>query len=557
LCFLGGGFAVKPEFECDRPAVMDIFKSMPYDDAVTSWHTAVDVVNRCLRAGVGEFVICAGARNAALVEALARAEIAGCARLWRHFEERSAAFFALGRTMQTGLPCAVVTTSGTAAAELLPAIIEAFYQNRPLLALTADRPAAFRGTGAPQSIQQPGIFGVYAFQGELPDWDGKCPMHINVELDEAFEPADVGFSKEMIGTFTPAKDRLDVAALARWLREDHYRGFAVMIGGLEPDEREEVFHFCRDFGAPVVAEATSGLREALQGLAIHDADRVLKKRPSGKILRLGEVPSGRFWRDLEELPDVSVWSVCRNGLPGLARESQVTRGPLDRVIMALGDVEPAEDALDLLVGASARAARIEEMLESYPDSEPALIRALSHFACIGGGVFLGNSLPIREWNLFAQWKRPVVSVRANRGANGIDGQISTWLGCSSEIGDAWAIVGDLTALYDLAAPFVLDQIQREGRTLAVIQNHGGRIFERLPRLKAMSPRAAECMINPHHADLTGLAALWGMRHLRIRTADDLDAYTPGGKPTLLEVLPDSRQTESFWADWEHIRATPS
>jgi 2-succinyl-5-enolpyruvyl-6-hydroxy-3-cyclohexene-1-carboxylate synthase len=147
--------------------------------------------------------------------------------------------------------------------------------------------------------------------------------------------------------------------------------------GLEPDEQEDVFHFCRDFGAPVVAEATSGLREALQGLAIHHADRVLKSRPPGKILRLGEVPSGRFWRDLEEMPEVSVWSICRNGLPGLARESQVTRGPLDRVIPALGDVEATDDALDLLVGASGRAARIEELLECYPDSEPALITRCS------------------------------------------------------------------------------------------------------------------------------------------------------------------------------------
>jgi 2-succinyl-5-enolpyruvyl-6-hydroxy-3-cyclohexene-1-carboxylate synthase len=519
---------------------------------VNAWETAIDVVNRCLRAGVREFVICAGARNAALVEALARAEAAGCARVWRHFEERAAGFFALGRTMETGLPCAVVTTSGTAAAELLPPVIEAFYQNRPLVALTADRPAAFRGSGAPQAIEQTGIFGIYAFPGDLSEWDGKGPVHFNAEFDEAFEPGNEGFSPETIGTFTPAKDRLDVAALARWLREDLYRGVAVLIGGLEPDEREEVFHFCRDFGAPVVAEATSGLREALHGLAIHDADRVLKARPPGKILRLGEVPSGRFWRDLENLPAVSVWSICRNGLPGLARESQVTRGPVDRVLRALGDVEAADDALDLLAGSSARAARIEEMLECYPASEPALIRALSHFACIGGGVFLGNSLPIREWNLFAQWARPVPSVRANRGANGIDGQISTWLGWSADVSETWALVGDLTALYDLAAPFVMEQIVSEGRTLAVINNLGGGIFERLPRLKSMSPRAAGCLTNRHHADLSGFAALWAMSHLQVRTADDLDAFSPGGKAVLLEILPDAEQTARFWADWDRM-----
>lgn len=517
-----------------------------------AWNQAVDVVKRCLKAGVGEFVICAGARNAAIIEALARAESAGLVRIWRHFEERGAGFFALGRTMKTGRPCAVVTTSGTAVAELLPAVVEAFYQNRPLVALTADRPAAFRGSGAPQSIVQPGIFGSHAFDGDLSAWDGRIPLHLNIELEEEFSPGDETFAGETAGEFSPEKDRLDVAALARWLREDHYKGFVVLLGGLEPDEREEVFHFCRDFGAPVVAEATSGLREALEGLAVHDADRVLRNHPPGKVLRLGEVPSGRFWRDLENLPDVSVWSVCRNGLPGLARPSHVTRGAVDRVIRALGEVEAAEDALDLLVGASARAARAEELLESYPDSQPALVRTLSHYACLGTGVFLGNSLPIREWNQFAQWKRLFPEVKANRGANGIDGQISTWLGWSADEADSWALIGDLTALYDLSGPFVMDQLQKRGRVLAVINNHGGRIFERLPRLQTMSPRAAECMTNSHAADLSGLAALWGMKHLRVRRADDLDAFEPGDQPTLLEVLPDAGQTKRFWADWDRM-----
>ncbi len=519
---------------------------------MNSWQLAIETVRRCLRAGVVEFVVCAGARNAALVEALARAEAAGTLRLWRHFEERSAGFFALGRMMETGLPCAVVTTSGTAAAELLPAVIEAHYQARPLVAITADRPAAFRGSGAPQAIEQAGLFGMYAWQGDLTEWEGKGPLHLNVEFEEDFEPDGADFARAVVGEYSPVKDRLDVAALARWLRENLYQGIVVMVGGLEPDEQEEVFHFCRDFGAPIVAEATSGLREALQGLALHDADRLLKDRPPGKILRLGEVPSGRFWRDLEVLTNVSVWSVCRNGLPGLARASEVTRGPLDRVLPALGVVEAAGDARDLLAGASARAARTDELLETYPDSEPALVRVVSQYACIGGGVFLGNSLPIREWNLFAQRARPLRSVRANRGANGIDGQISTWLGWTAEVSGTWALLGDLTTLYDLAAPFVLGQINCDDRVLAVIHNGGGGIFRRLPRLDGMTPRAAECLGNPHAAHLSGFAALWGMDHLRVRRVDDFDALTPGARPVLLEIIPDAEQSARFWADWERL-----
>ena len=519
---------------------------------MNAWFLAVDVVKSCLKAGISEYVVCAGARNAALLEALARAEAAGLVRVWRHFDERGAGFFALGRTMETGKPCAVVTTSGTAVAELLPEIIEAHYQARPLIAITADRPAAFRCTGAPQAIEQPGIFGGYAWQGAFTDWDGKQPFHLNVEFEEAFELGDENFTTETVGEFMPAKEKLDVAALARWLREEHSKGLVVLIGGLEPDEREDVFHFCQDLGVPLVAEANSGLREALQSLAIHDDDRVLSARPPGKVLRLGEVPSGRFWRDLENLPQVSVWSVCRNGLPGLARESKVVRGSLDRVIGALGQAEFADDALDYLAGAASRAVKIDELLEIYPDSEPALMRTLSHYASIGSGVFLGNSLPIREWNQFAQWLRPVPSVRANRGANGIDGQISTWLGWSADVSESWAVIGDLTALYDLAAPFVLEQVNCQGRVLAVMNNGGGKIFERLPRLQSMSPRAIEWLTNPQSADFSGLATLWSMGYLRIRTADDFDKFEAGEKALLLEIIPDAAQTTAFWAAWDRM-----
>jgi 2-succinyl-5-enolpyruvyl-6-hydroxy-3-cyclohexene-1-carboxylate synthase len=521
---------------------------------MNTWQTAVECVTDCLRAGVREFVVCAGARNAALVEALARAEAAGRVKLWRHFEERSAGFFALGRTMETGQPCAVVTTSGTAVAELLPAAIEAFYQARPLVAVTADRPAVFRGSGAPQTIEQPGIFGVYACDDGIEAWDGKRPLHVNVELDEDFEPDEQDLTTVAAGDFAPVRERLDVSGLARWLREDLYRGLVVMLGGLEPEDREEVWHFCHDLAVPVVADAASGLREALGGLVLHDADRVLKAKPPGKILRLGEVPGGRFWRDLENLAEVSVWSACRNGLPGLARDSMVTHGSPSRVVRALGGVDEADDALDLLRGNSARAARIEELLECYPDSEPAMVRAVSHFAVLGDGVFLGNSLPVREWNLFAQWSRPIAAVRANRGANGIDGQVSTWLGWSAGMDDSWALLGDLTALYDAAAPFVLGQLPAAKRTLAVMNNHGGRIFERLPRLSAMSPRAAECLTNPHDADLAGLAKLWGIAHLRVRTADDFDALAADREGALLlELAPDARQTEAFWREWDRMR----
>ena len=521
-----------------------------------SRETARNWLQACLARGVAEFVVCGGARNAILLDELARAEESGRVRVWNHFEERGAAFFALGRCMESGRPCAVVTTSGTAVAECLPAVIEAALQARPLLVCSADRPAAYRGSGAPQTIDQPGLFGAYAptldaaaWAGDSP-WNGRAPLHINLELEEDFPASAAPENYLPPAEFRPAWPPPDVAALSRWLRKGNHRGLVVLLGGLETEDREEVFHFCRDLAVPVVAEAASGLREALVGQALPDPDRSLAANPPGRVLRLGEVPSGRFWRNLEQQTATEVWSVCRNGLPGLARPSEVSCGEVHRVLAALGPPEPLDDALDLLRDASRRANRLEEWLEAHPDSEPALVRAVSVYASMGSGVFLGNSLPIREWNLFAQTERLLPEIRANRGANGIDGQLSTWLGWSAGQADAWGLFGDLTTLYDLAAPSLFSQVETRGRVLAVIQNNGGRIFDRLPRLADMRPRAAGWLTHPHRADLGGLARLWGMEHLVVRRAADLDAFEPGGPPLLMEIQPSESQTAAFWRVWD-------
>jgi 2-succinyl-5-enolpyruvyl-6-hydroxy-3-cyclohexene-1-carboxylate synthase len=139
--------------------------------------------------GTRDFCVCAGSRNAPLLVALGTGAIPGEVEgpgggaVYSFVDERSAAFFAIGRIKRSGDPAAVVTTSGTAAAELLPACIEAYYSGLPLILITADRPARFRGTGAPQSIEQPGLFGVYA-ETDLATWSGERPLHLNIEFDE-------------------------------------------------------------------------------------------------------------------------------------------------------------------------------------------------------------------------------------------------------------------------------------------------------------------------------------------------------------------------------------
>ena len=156
---------------------------------MTNLELAESVLNECFAYGVREVVLCAGARNAPFVKALGASEKF---KTYSFFEERSASFFAIGRMLSEGRPVAIVTTSGTAAAELLPAAVEADYQRLPLVMITADRPRRYRGTGAPQTIVQTGLYTHYVEA----EWDleneslqklktSKArPIHLNVCFDE-------------------------------------------------------------------------------------------------------------------------------------------------------------------------------------------------------------------------------------------------------------------------------------------------------------------------------------------------------------------------------------
>ena len=138
---------------------------------------ATDLIGELKSIGVVDFVVCGGSRNAPLIAA------PGNANAYTFVDERSAAFFALGRIKRDSRPVAVITTSGTAVAELLPATIEAFYSGLPLVLVTADRPERYRGTCAPQTIDQIGIFGGYA-ASRSGDWNRQMPLHVNIEFDE-------------------------------------------------------------------------------------------------------------------------------------------------------------------------------------------------------------------------------------------------------------------------------------------------------------------------------------------------------------------------------------
>lgn len=510
---------------------------------------SVEVLDWFRRCGGNEIVLCAGARNLALVAVAAGA---GGARIWHHPEERSAGFFALGRSRATGRPVAVVVTSGTAVAELLPSAVEATYQQIPLVFLTADRPRRYRGTGAPQAIEQPGIFGPHADflgereAGETPNRSLPAvrplegPVHLNLCFDEpildfpdpaAGDEGELFLNLDFRSGEKPSKRALPVPIWDGFGQEGR---LLVMVGGLLDEEVEPVAGFLRALGAPVWVEATSGLwgHPAITEIWIRNPGKLPKPGPT-HVLRLGGVPCDRLWRDLENQPTVAVRSWSAQGWSGLARMNESAKVGLDRI--GREKVSPQR----YWAGPEAR-----EPISSVfaTGSENWFMAELSRRIPGDSLVFLGNSLPIREWQAAADWRpRPVI--RANRGANGIDGEVSTFLGLAADRPTAsWGIFGDLTAIYDLAGPWVLGQMPAPDLRIVVINNGGGAIFRSLPAMSRAGERIRKITCNDHMLDFSGWAQLWGLGYLRIDADTEWPEVIPNG-PVLLELIPKSEQTE--------------
>ncbi len=519
---------------------------------------AVALQSLLANTGVREFIICAGARNSALLVMLAA--VPGL-RLWHHFEERSAAFFALGRILDHERPVAIVTTSGTAVAELLPAIIEAHYQGLPLIALTADRPAHYRGTGAPQAIEQAGIFGCYpklalditglekgtSDLAALETWDFLGPLHVNLCLEEPNAASLPALRVAGAGLQIAATVQKEVAHGFKELPLPDPAEFPnpiVLMGDLLPWETRCVEWFAGELEAPVYAEAASGLRESapLHDLLLTGGDEALKHQPHGSVIRLGGVPACRFWRDLENRPEIPVLSYTRSGHSGLARVSIVR--PLQDCL-----TKPEfTGGLDFS-HRDRQGDQLSPLLARHPSAEPTLIRALSRLIPEAAVMFTGNSLAIREWNLCAQPKYRC-HARALRGANGIDGNLSAFLGLAADAEEAWCLIGDLTALYDLAAPWILSQLKTPRLRIVVLQNEGGKIFSRLPALHALTDFERQLMENPHQISLAGWAKQWGMAHAEWRQQLPDSPLLP--ERVVIEIFPDATATEAFWQEWSKL-----
>lgn len=492
---------------------------------------ARSVVTALRGAGVREAVLSPGSRNAPLSFALHDAARAGGLRLHTRIDERTAGFVALGLGKVAGRPAAVVCTSGTAVANLLPAVVEASHAGVPLVVVTGDRPARLRGTGANQTTDQVGIFGEFAPTLDVAAADldellaflrthGEArPVHLNVQLDDPLLPDDGGWDggdvpEPAVTLAGPAAERLVLAPGPR----------TVVVAGDDAGPPARVL--AEKAGWPLLAEPSSGCRT---GDAVVRTYRLLLGGELGsrieRVVVFGHPTLSRPVSRLLARDDVEVVSARPRGRwPGrpfpVAREA-------DQV-----DVDGADDRdwLEAWREADRATSRdLDRLLAAEPDLTPHEVAgAVSRALPRRGLLVVGASNPIRDLDLMVAryevgGRRKVI---ANRGLAGIDGTVSTAIGAAlgrPQSSRALALMGDVTFLHDTTGLFLGPREQRPDLTIVVVNDDGGSIFATLEQgAPEHADRFDTLFGTPHGVDLASLCAAARVPHLRVGSLPELE-----------------------------------
>jgi 2-succinyl-5-enolpyruvyl-6-hydroxy-3-cyclohexene-1-carboxylate synthase len=524
---------------------------------------AAVVVDEWARAGVTDAVVCPGSRSTPLLIALSEAAERGLVRLHSVLDERSAGFYALGLGIASGRPAPVVTTSGTAAVELHPAVVEAHHSGVPLLAVTADRPPELQDCGAPQTVHQVGLYGEavrWEAHPGVPElvaarsWRSLAsrsvtealggarrpgPVHLNLAFRE---PLDGVVPDELLASLggrpegapwhrrRAAPELRPPREVVELLARTGERG--LILAGAGAGHPEAVWELARAAGWPVLADPTSGCRRPG---AIAAADALLRTpvaqgwRPD-VVLRLGAPWASRVVNEwvgaldcLQVLVDPwGTWS-APDRLPG----EVVVAGPeplCRAVVAALPGGQRGRWAAQWAQAEAAAQRAIDGALAAETAaSEPGTARRLLAAVPEGSTVVVSSSMPVRDLETWSQ-PRSAVRVLANRGANGIDGVLSTALGVAAEGSvRTVALLGDLAFLYDASALLVGGRTAAGARLdVVVVDNDGGGIFSFLPQATSQpGPRFERLWGTPHGLDLAAVARGYGAAVQRVEGPEDL------------------------------------
>ncbi|WP_318255336.1 2-succinyl-5-enolpyruvyl-6-hydroxy-3-cyclohexene-1-carboxylic-acid synthase [Agrococcus baldri] len=526
-------------------------------------------------AGVADLIVCPGSRSQAIALAAARSAREGTLALHVRIDERSAAFLALGLARESGAPAAIVVTSGTALANLHPAMLEAHHSDVPLIAITADRPAELQGVRANQTARQPGIFGDAARivrdvgADALHDPEGDAVAAVRAALgwrDEAHtEPGPVQLNiafREPLSGGEPAQAR-PVDPVGRppmptaTLRP---APATVVIAGA--DAGPAAVDLAEAIGAPLIAEPTSGARFG-RVLVPHGRDVIAQLGEAvRRVVVLGHPTLSRAVTGLIRRPDVEVVVIGRAGQDNVRGTGATT------VLTGRIEVEPAErDADDIGRAwierwvAAGRALAAEHDAEKAPDSQ--LSRSAYAKAELAEGraaitrrelvtqvwdrtwphdrLVVAASRLIRELDAFAGPK--AVTARANRGLAGIDGTVSTASGIAivhrrtGEPGLTRLLIGDLALLHDAGGLHVPPGEERPPLQIIVGNDRGGSLFDLLEVAGSAAPDDfSRVLRTPHEVDLEHLAAAYGWPYERVRDRAGLRRALSQARPGIIEAV---------------------
>ena len=496
------------------------------------------VVAALIEAGVTEVVLAPGSRNAPLSFAVYDAAEAGLLRLHTRVDERTAGFLALGLS-RTGAPAAVICTSGTAVANLHPAVLEAAHAGVHLAVVTADRPARLRGTGANQTTHQVGIFGPLVNTLDLDRassslvWSGG-PLHLNVQLDQPLVPDD-----RWVPDVTPGERPQPVRPMVFETITPGPRTVVVAGDDAGPPARM----LAEQANWPLLAEPSSGSRTGDNPIRCY---RLLLGGELGerieRVVIFGHPTLSHPVTRLLERDDVTVLDTGTAGVwPD--RPFRVA----ERFSSGRPSVEEPDDPawLDAWRAADREVSRqLDALLAAEPELTPHEVAgAVSRALPREGLLVVGASSPIRDLDLMVApyevgGRRKVI---ANRGLSGIDGTISTAIGAAlgrPSTSRAFALMGDVTFLHDANGLILGPREERPDLTIAVVNDDGGSIFSMLEQgAPPFADRYDTLFGMPHGVDLAALCAATRTPHWRVESLPELEQAlaSPNGGIEVIEV----------------------